>query len=33
MGTVVAAFENPMLHNLSVELAQVSRDPARARHR
>ena len=33
MGTVVAAFENPMLHNLSVDLAQVSRDPARARHR
>ena len=32
-GTVVAAFENPMLHNLPVDLQPLSRDPARAGHR
>ena len=32
-GTVVAAFENPMLRNLSVDLTQVPRDPAGAHHR
>ena len=32
-GTVVAAFENPMLHNLLGRSRQVSRDPPRARHR
>ncbi len=32
-GTVVAAFENPMLRNLPVDLAALSRDPAGAHHR